>query len=246
MPVTNDGRMVAFKRVKKVDGNNYDCFTGKILNNVGCRVEMDIDKVDPDRSRDCSYGLHVASRGYLKTFTGDTLLLILVNPEDVIAVPEYDPRKVRVCRYDIVHEFTEQQMEHIMSDEKLNDQVWQIIKPYIEGTKYTIDKVVNGISVRTQSIEQTHESKAETNEEYFDEVATKDSQVTAKTVKAVKSMNNFQKLLDLFEKAEGWADQKSRFADLQLFKRKQKKSWTSLGATQEQAKKLDKFAERVK
>lgn len=246
MPVTNDGRMVAFKRVQKINGNNYDCHTGTILNNVGCRVEMAIDQVDPDRTRDCSYGLHVASRGYLRSFTGDTLLLILVNPEDVIAVPEYDPRKVRVCRYDIVHEFTHEQMRHIMSDEKLNDEVWQIIKPFIEGAEYTINRIVNGTVVHDQVIQQTYKSVDETNEEYFNEVNTKEPQDTVKTIKAVKNMNNFQKMLDLFEKAESWADKKSRFADLQLFKRKQKKSWTVLGATLDQAKELQKFAERVK
>lgn len=246
MPVTNDGRMVAFKRVQKINGNNYDCHTGTILNNVGCRVEMAIDQVDPDRTRDCSYGLHVASRGYLRSFTGDTLLLILVNPEDVIAVPEYDPRKVRVCRYDIVHEFTPEQMRHIMSDEKLNDEVWQIIKPYIEGAKYTINKIVNGVDVRNEVIRQAYKPKVETSEEYFKEVSAKEPEDTVKTVKAVKEMNNFQRLLDLFEKAESWSDQKSRFADLLLFKRKQKKSWIVMGATPEQAKKLQKFAERVK
>ena len=58
-------------------------------------------------------------------------------------------------------------------------------------------------------------------------------------------MNNFRKLYDLFLLAEGWNDQKSRFADLHLYKRKQKKSWQALGATDEEAKKLNKFAERV-
>jgi len=246
MPVTNDGRMVAFKRVQKINGNNYDCHTNTILNNVGCRVVMDIDKVDPDRTRECSYGLHVASRPYLKSFTGNTLLLILVNPEDVIAVPQYDPHKVRVCQYDVVHEFTEEQARHIMGNEKLNDEVWQIIKPYIEGTKYTIDKVVKGTDVKSETIENSSESDTETQEKYFNEVQTQDSEIASQTVKAVKNLSNFQRLLNLFENAEGWADQKSRFIDLQLLKRKQKKSWTALGATQEQAKKLDKFAERVK
>lgn len=259
MPVTADGRLVAFKLVnKRADGNNYDIHTGTILNNVGCRVQMDISDVDPDRRRDCSYGLHVASRGYLRSFSGNTLLLILVNPEDVIAVPEYDPKKVRVCRYEIVHEFTEEQMRHILSTEALNNDVWSIIQPYMDGSAtYHIVRDVfcnkdgmfqKEVSTQVTSAIQASESVSA---DYYKEIknthSEEDSKESAiKVIKRVKSMNKFRDLYNLFEKAEGWADQKSRFADLQIYKRKQKKSWQALGATDAEAKELNKFAERVK
>lgn len=257
MPVTADGRLVAFKRVNKhSDGNNYDVYSGTILNNVGCRVQMDIENVDPNRARDCSYGLHVASRGYLRNFSGDTLLLILVNPEDVIAVPQYDPKKVRVCRYDIVHEFTPEDMNHILSWDPLNNFVWSIIHNFMKGTTYAINQIVqcgkHGMVPQATNTEVVSSQASESvSEDYYKEIKSSrnekgSKEAAVKAIKQVKSMNKFRDLYNLFEKAEGWADQKSRFADLQIYKRKQKKSWQALGATDEEAKKLNKFAERVK
>lgn len=254
MPLTNDGRLVAFKRVMKDDqGNNYDCHTGRVLNNVGCRVSMDISAVDPDRTKDCSYGLHVASRGYLRRFTGDTLLLILVNPEDVIAVPQYDPEKVRVCQYDIVHEFSPDQKRHILSQDKLSNDVWNVMRPFMDGTsKYCIDTLVCPEGHVSKTSEDVFTYTYGTNgvdDAYFTEVEnqkTKDVENISSTIKKVKSMNKFRELYNLFKSADGWSDQKSRFADLMIYKRKQKKSWTVLGATDEEARELNKFADRVK
>ena len=256
MPVTADGRLVAFKRVqKRSDGNNYDVHSGTILNNVGCRVQMDIENVDPNRAQDCSYGLHVASRGYIRGFSGNTLLLILVNPEDVIAVPQYDPKKVRVCRYDVVHEFSQEDMNHILSPDALNNSVWSIIHNFMNGGTYTINQLINCgksgmVSQATDSEVASARASDSVSEDYYKEIKKSHSEeipeeAAVKAIKQVKSMNNFRKLYDLFLLAEGWNDQKSRFADLHLYKRKQKKSWQALGATDEEAKKLNKFAERV-
>lgn len=257
MPVTADGRLVAFKRVQKhSDGNNYDVHSGSVLNNVGCRVQMDIEFVDPDRAQDCSYGLHVASRGYIRGFSGNTLLLILVNPEDVIAVPQYDPKKVRVCSYDIVHEFTQEDMNHILTREALNNSVWSIIHKFMEGTSYTINQIVQcgkwGMVPQATNTEVVSAQASESvSEDYYKEIKNSRSEesrkeTAVKTIKQVKSMNKFRDLYNLFEKAISWLDRKSRFDDLLIYKRKQKKSWQALGATNEEAKELNKFAERVK
>ena len=259
MPVTADGRMVAFKRVNKNhEGNNYDCHSGKVLNNVGCRVAMDIDQVDPDRSRDCSYGLHVASRGYLSGFHGNTLLLILVNPEDVIAVPEYDPRKVRVCKYEIVHEFSGEHMSHIISGEKLNNDVWSVIRPFMDGTaSYTIDTIVSpgaeNVNQEPAEAEETVPQTSEASDDYYEEVVNTKTDNgkthaidTIKKVKAMTKNEQFMEMLALFKSAVHWSDKKSRHADLIVLKRKQKKSWVVLGATEAEAKELDKFSVRVK
>lgn len=256
MPVTADGRLVAFKRVsKREDGNNYNVHTGTILNNVGCRVQMDIENVDQNRARGCSYGLHVASRGYLRGYAGNTILLILVNPEDVIAVPQYDPKKVRVCRYDIVHEFTPEDMNHILSTDALNNSVWATIHKFMKGTTYTINQIIQCdksgmVSQATETEVASAQASESVSEDYYKEIektATKEGskEAAVKAIKQVKSMNKFRELYNLFEKAEGWYDQVSRFADLHLYKRKQKKSWQALGATDAEAKKLNKFAERV-
>ena len=256
MPVTADGRLVAFKRVnKRSDGNNYDVHSDTILNNVGCRVRMDIENVDPNRAQDCSYGLHVASRGYIRSFSGNTLLLILVDPEDVIAVPQYDPKKVRVCRYDIVHEFSKEDMNHILSQDALNNSVWSIIHNFMNGATYMINQIIHCgksgmVSQATANEVASAQASDSVSEDYYQEIKKRDTEegskeAALKAIKQVKSMNKFRELYDLFVKAVGWTNQKSRFADLHLYKRKQKKSWQALGATDEEAKKLNNFAERV-
>ncbi|MEG0589978.1 hypothetical protein, partial [Aurantimicrobium sp.] len=45
--------------------------------------------------------LHVARRQYLGSFGGDACILGSLNPEDVIAVPNYDANKMRVKGYDL-------------------------------------------------------------------------------------------------------------------------------------------------
>lgn len=68
---------------------------------IGEPVTMPREKCDPDISNDCSYGLHVGSHKYVSNFGSnmDAILAILVNPRDVVALPQYDHSKIRVCKY---------------------------------------------------------------------------------------------------------------------------------------------------
>lgn len=100
MPITEDGRFIAYKWVK----DNYkDVHSGKFDNSVGQIVSMDRAKVDDDRTRTCSAGLHVCSRGY--GAFGPRLMLVAVNPRDVVSVPtDYNNAKMRVCEYEVIQE----------------------------------------------------------------------------------------------------------------------------------------------
>lgn len=105
MPLTNDGRIIAYKRVNIQDDEKRiykDCHTGKVLQQLGSRVVMPVDLVDSSRHHSCSTGLHVCNLGYLGGFSGTNTLIVLVNPEDFIAVPHNEYTKARVCAYDIV------------------------------------------------------------------------------------------------------------------------------------------------
>lgn len=68
---------------------------------LGEPVTMPREKCDPDITVSCSYGLHVGSHSYVSSFGRgmDAVLAILVNPKDVVALPEYDHSKIRVCEY---------------------------------------------------------------------------------------------------------------------------------------------------
>lgn len=103
MPLTNDGRIIAYKRVtSSTDGYVVDTHSKKIRQRVGSRVTMPVDMVDPSRHNSCSTGLHVANLGYLGGFSGDKTLVVLVDPENFIAVPHGEDTKARVCSYDII------------------------------------------------------------------------------------------------------------------------------------------------
>lgn len=106
LPVADDGRIVAYKVLKTHPSNGkiVDCHTGNVQQRVGSIVEMDESLVDPNRRNECSNGLHIARRAYLKGFSGDKMMLVKIAPEDVIAVPQGDPDKMRVARYQIVAE----------------------------------------------------------------------------------------------------------------------------------------------
>lgn len=103
LPIADDGSIVIYKILKRKAGETFvDVHSGNVLQKVGSYVHMDESLVDPDRRQDCSNGLHVASRSYLGSFTGDVVVLAKVAPEDVIAVPQYNVNKMRVCGYHIL------------------------------------------------------------------------------------------------------------------------------------------------
>jgi hypothetical protein len=108
LPIAKDGSIIAYKvlTTKIVDGKKVvvDKHSGKVVQRVGSRVCMDPKLVDPSRRTQCSSGLHIARRGYLKDFSGDTIMLVKIAPEDVIAVPMGEPDKMRVAAYHIVGE----------------------------------------------------------------------------------------------------------------------------------------------
>jgi hypothetical protein len=107
LPIADDGSIIAYKILRHKVGSSHvfvDCHTRKVPQKVGSYVCVSEDLVDKNRRNECSNGLHVARRGYIGTFGGDTVTLIKVAPEDVIVVPHNDANKVRVCGYHIIAE----------------------------------------------------------------------------------------------------------------------------------------------
>lgn len=111
LPVTIDGHFLAYKKVR---ADFKDCHSGTLDNSPGKTVEMPRERVDADRTRTCSTGLHVCSGGYLNSFGGAKTLLIKVHPKDVVSVPtDYKNSKMRVCRYYVVKELKEEDVEKV-------------------------------------------------------------------------------------------------------------------------------------
>lgn len=68
---------------------------------LGTPVRMDRKECDSDPAIDCSYGLHVGATKYVQSFanSNSVILVCLVNPAHVVAVPQYDHSKMRVSEY---------------------------------------------------------------------------------------------------------------------------------------------------
>lgn len=68
---------------------------------VGKPVSITRKECDADFSNECSYGLHVGATKYVEHFGNNcsAILVCLVNPANVVAVPNYDHSKIRVSEY---------------------------------------------------------------------------------------------------------------------------------------------------
>jgi hypothetical protein len=121
LPIADDGTVLVYKRLMR-DGDGYvDCHSKKVKQRVGSKVFMAEKLVDPNRSRDCSNGLHIARRDYLSSFSGNVCVLCKLAPEDVIAVPHSDARKLRAKGYFIVAELTQADHDAVTYNKPLND-----------------------------------------------------------------------------------------------------------------------------
>lgn len=102
LPITPDGCFLAYKRIR---ADYTDCHTGKMDNSIGAVVEMERNEVDDERDRTCSTGLHFCSHSYLSHFSGDRIVIVKINPADVVSIPsDYNDAKGRACRYEVIGE----------------------------------------------------------------------------------------------------------------------------------------------
>jgi len=78
-----------------------DKYTHKMEIKLGKPVTQERKECDANYRKDCSVGLHIGSTRYVNSFArnSDVILVCLVNPMNVVAVPEYDHSKMRVCEY---------------------------------------------------------------------------------------------------------------------------------------------------
>lgn len=132
LPLTEDGCFLAYKKVR---GDYYDVYSGTVFNKPADKltpteaksilpyttkdtnavtvavvdgetvVSMERNKVDDERDRTCSYGLHFCSLNYLSNFGGDRIVILKINPKDVVSIPsDYNDTKGRCCSYTVVGE----------------------------------------------------------------------------------------------------------------------------------------------
>ena len=139
LPITEDGHFLAYKAVRS---DYMDKYRGTFDNRVGKICQMTRSKVDDDRARGCSNGLHAGALNYVAGYgsleDGDRIVIVKINPKDVVSVPsDCNCEKLRTCRYEVVGEyqgellkplyssvFTEDDYRDDEDDEYDNDYDW--------------------------------------------------------------------------------------------------------------------------
>jgi hypothetical protein len=104
LPITPAGNFLAYKKVGR--GDDYlDCYSRTIDNSIGEVVSMPRNAVQDDPSITCSYGLHFCSLEYVRAFGGSHLMVLEIDPKDVVSIPsDYNNTKGRCCKYTVVGE----------------------------------------------------------------------------------------------------------------------------------------------
>lgn len=94
-------RVGRFSTISKTETIYTDKHSRSMDIRLGVQQVKDRSECDPDINQECSYGLHLGAESYVKSFgnANDTIFLCLLNPKDVVAVPQYDSSKLRTCAY---------------------------------------------------------------------------------------------------------------------------------------------------
>jgi hypothetical protein len=131
LPITPDGCFLAYKRV---DVDYYDIHSRTVLNKPAdkltatdhvdlCRkqgnkqevtvevvdgvttVSMPRNLVNDNKDQTCSEGLHFCSYDYLNSFGGARVVVLKIDPADVVSIPsDYNNSKGRTAKYQVVDE----------------------------------------------------------------------------------------------------------------------------------------------
>lgn len=143
LPITPDGCFLAYKRVRD---DYLDCHSGTMDNSVGKVLEMPRNMVDEDKNNTCSYGLHFCSYDYLKSFSGARIVVLKINPKDVVAIPaDYNNSKGRTCKYEVVDEIAlnEYNLPSTMIQDSYVDDYYEDPDDVLDISDTEVNPVVN-------------------------------------------------------------------------------------------------------
>lgn len=119
LTISSDGDFLAYKGVQVIDGESRSINTGtSYVNNVRHSgtipnplngiITMPPSEVVENEDIYCGPGLHAGTWEFASQWARGRVLLVKINPADVISVPkDCEGQKIRVCRY-VVMEATEQ------------------------------------------------------------------------------------------------------------------------------------------
>lgn len=167
LPITDNGNFLAYKKINSdwysVTSGKVTLLTGKanangqIYNGIGEEITIPRNQVNDDKEVHCSYGLHAGTIEYAKGFSGSKLVIVEINPADVVSIPsDYNCSKLRTCRYKVVGEY-EEDLRKALYQSQFNDTAdlhFEVDSSWIDSIEYTdsvltINKMGGGTIVHT-------------------------------------------------------------------------------------------------
>lgn len=141
LPITEDGCFLAYKGVQEnywsINGNTKTRILrgqtdsgGHVYNGPGHVIECHRGDVDSSRYACSTHGLHVGSLEYAKNWAGENgkVLVVKIDPKDVVSVPEREACKCRVSKYEVIQEIKKEIESPVVSVEngevKENEKDW--------------------------------------------------------------------------------------------------------------------------
>jgi hypothetical protein len=117
LPITSEGNFRAYKGLLSdfysITGGNLTLVKGKIndkgqiYNGVGEEIECVRHQVDDNKENTCSRGLHAGSLEYATGFAQGKMVIVEINPADVVSIPvDCEGQKLRTYKYVVVEEYT--------------------------------------------------------------------------------------------------------------------------------------------
>lgn len=123
-PIADDGDFYAFK---KITSDYKDDRTRTMDNRPGKYVKMNRKDVCDNRNETCSTGLHFAAMEYAKSYSGEKLVILKINPEDVVSIPnDYNNQKGRCCKYKVICELTDSNILDNMTNREFLRKIQEI------------------------------------------------------------------------------------------------------------------------
>lgn len=262
LPIADDGSVLVYKRLQstRTPGVFVDCHSKKVTQRVGSHVFMDEKLVDANRRTECSNGLHVARRDYLTSFNGNVTVLAKLAPEDVIAVPHADARKLRAKGYHIIAQLSAEDATRVNSNKPMQDTV--LLGNAVAGNHIGIIEtveiteakggglIITPVTTEAPVVELDAAKTAESLdglEAIQKKTATVDAVALAKSLSDKKSGRQQQakEMLKAVTDAKNQNDQIAAANRLVGFKKAAKVSWERLGIDEAMAARVSEIAAKA-
>ena len=90
-----------YNNIKDITKTIYtDEYTGKERYIIGKESRMPREKCDANSHNSCSYGYHSGNKAFVhRSSFGTEGIMVLINPMDVVSVPDYNTDKMRSCAF---------------------------------------------------------------------------------------------------------------------------------------------------